>query len=257
MNAEGREVWKPKQEYRAFRRAFFEMPHATGNHLAFSKSMALEALNQLAIGVAFKQFPTEWKSKETDIAIANLSIQTGKWFEGVVQQRLGSIGIAGLKSIKQVGRNSNIVKIPPDVGEIDFLGYSEKESFLLIAECKVVQGGFEGKFFRDDIKEFVTSRKSSLKKYSRKVEWLKNNALPVINALNSMQICRKPIQPLTIRTAIITYYPTIVQCFIEDYPCTSITNLVLDYRNNGGWAYSTGVFPIHERTYNNSLGADC
>jgi len=195
MSVEGREVWKPKQEYRAFRRAFFEMPHSTGKHLAFSKSMALEALYQLAIGVAFKQFPAEWRSKETDRALANLSIQVGKWFEEVVHQRLGGLGIIGLKSIKQVGRSNHVVKIPSDVGEIDFLGYSEKENFLLIAECKVVQGGFEGKFFRDDIKEFVTSRKSYLKKYSRKVEWLKNNASLVIDALNSMQYTRSIFDP--------------------------------------------------------------
>jgi hypothetical protein len=253
MNAEGREVWKPKQEYRAFRRAFFEMPHSTGKHLAFSKSMALEALNQLAIGVAFKQFPSEWRSKETSKALANLSIQTGKWFEKVVHRRLGSLEIIGLKSIKQIGKNNHVVKIPSNVGEIDFLGYSEKDNFLLIAECKAVQGSFEGKFFRDDIKEFSTSRKSYLKKYNRKVEWLKNNALSVIDALNSIQIYKKHIQPTKLATAIITCYPTIAQDFIDDYPCTSITNLILDYRNHGGWAYSKGVFPIPEITYNNSI----
>lgn len=246
MNAEGREVWKPKQEYRAFRRAFFEIPHPTGKHLAFSKRMALEGLIQLIIGVAFKQFPAEWKSQETNQALARLSNQIGKFFEKLVQQKLGTLGINGLKSINKLGKKNHIVEIPPDIGEIDFLGYSERENFLLIAECKVVQGGFEGKFFRDDIKEFVTSRKSYLKKYNRKVEWLKNNSLLIIDALNSTQIYKKPIQPTKIVTAIITYYPTIAQYFIKDYPCTSITNLVLDYRKNGGWAYSTGIFPIHK-----------
>ena len=244
MNAEGREIWKPKQEYRAFRRGFFEMPHPTGSHLAFSRSMALEALNQLAIGVVFQQFPKEWRSEETNKAISNLSTKTGKWFEGIVEQTLRNLGITGLKSIKKVGKKSHLVKIPSDVGEIDFLGYSGRENFLLIAECKVVQGGFEGKFFRDDIKEFVTSRKSYLKKYSRKVQWLRDNTPTIIDALNSMQIYENTIQPVKIVTAIITYYPTIAQYFIDDYPCKSLTNLVLDFRNSGRWPYSTGIFPI-------------
>src|SRR5262249_3914505 len=34
LESEGREIWKPKQEYRAFRRGFFEVPHPTGPHLA-------------------------------------------------------------------------------------------------------------------------------------------------------------------------------------------------------------------------------
>jgi len=245
MESEGREVWKPKQEYRALRRAFFEMPHATGTHLAFAKSMALESLNQLAMSVVFRQIPPEWKSETVDAAIATLSNQAGNWFETVVEKSLKGIGFVGLRSIKkQIGNKSSIIKIPPEVGEIDFLGYSKSEKLLLIAECKMVQGGFEGKFFRDDIKEFVTSKKSYLNKYSRKVKWLQENTPLVINALNSIGLYAAPIQPLVIATAIITYYPTMAQYFIEEYPCVSITNLILDYEDKGEWPYTLGIYPI-------------
>lgn len=245
MELEGREVWKPKQEYRSLRRAFFEMPHAIGTHIAFSKSMALESLNQLVTSIAFKQIPPEWKSETVDAALANLSNLAGNWFENIVQKSLQGIGFIGLKSIKkQIGNKDIVIKIPTEVGEIDFLGYSEKEKLLLIAECKMVQGGFEGKFFRDDIKEFVTSKKSYLKKYSRKVKWLQDNVPLVINALNSMGLYATPIQPFAIATAIITYYPTIAQCFIEEYPCVSITNLMLDHKYNGQWSYPNGIYQI-------------
>ena len=136
-----------------------------------------------------------------------------------------------------------MIKIPSDVGEIDFLGYSEKENFLLIAECKMVQGGSEGRFFRDDIKEFVTSRKSYLKKYNRKVEWLRNNISAAASALASTGLYSMPTEPLTIVTAVITHYPTIAQDFINDYPCVSITNLVLDHEERGKWPYISGIFP--------------
>ena len=248
METENREIWKSKQKYRAFRRGFFEMPHSTGTHLAFCKSMALESLNQLVTGVVFKKLPPEWSNKsnnKVNKALAKLSNQAGKKFEHIVKENLASINIIGQISInKRVGDRNNFIKIPPEVGEIDFLGYSENENFLLIAECKLVQGGSEGKFFRDDIQEFIKSRKSYLKKFDRKVKWLLNNYSPVINALNSMHIHKVPIQPKKIVTAIITYYPTIAQYFIEDYPCVSVTNLVLDYKNKGQWTYSKGVFTL-------------
>ncbi|MCL6755024.1 hypothetical protein KBT16_30250 [Nostoc sp. CCCryo 231-06] len=245
MELEGREVWKPKQEYRSLRRAFFEMPHATGTHIVFAKSMALESLNQLATSIVFKHIPPEWKSETVDAALASLSNKAGNWFETVVQKSLQRIGFIGLKSIKkQIGNKDSVIKIPTEVGEIDFIGYCEREKLLLIAECKMVQGGFEGKFFRDDIKEFITSKKSYLNKYSRKVKWLQENVPLVINALNSMGLYAAPIQPSAIATAIITYYPTIAQCFIEEYPCVSITNLMLDYEDNGEWSYTSGIYPI-------------
>jgi hypothetical protein len=249
MESEKRELWKPKQEYRAFRRGFFEMTHATGTHLAFSKRMALESFNQLVEGFVFRQVPREWRSKEVDVAISDLSNQAGKWFEGTVEEGLRRIGFIGLKSIrKQIGRQPNVIRIPSDVGEIDFLGYSEKEKLLLIAECKMVQGGSEGKFFRDDIKEFVTSNKSYLKKYNRKVEWLRNNISAAASALASTGLYSIPIEPLTIVTAVITHYPTIAQDFIDDYPCISITNLVLDHEEKGKWHYTSGIFSTHNVT---------
>lgn len=245
MESEGREVWKPKQEYRALRRAFFEMPHATGTHLAFSRSMAMESLDQLTTSLIFRQIPSEWRNKVVDSALASLSNQAGNWFETVVEKNLQRVGFVGLRSIKkQIGKNKNAIKIPAEVGEIDFVGYSENEKLLLIAECKMVQGGFEGKFFRDDIKEFVTSSKSYLKKYTRKVKWVRDNASTVINALNSVGIYVAPIYPLAIATAIITYYPTAAQYFIEEYPCVSITNLMLDYKDNDKWPYKLGVYSI-------------
>ena len=245
LELEGREVWKPKQEHRSFRRGFFEMPHPTGTHLVFSKQMALESLNQLIHGLVFRQFPSEWKNHEVNAAVVNLSQQAGKWFEHTVKNSLQEIGIIGLQSInKQIGLNNHVIKIPSEVGEIDFLGFSQKEKLLLIAECKMVQGGFEGKFFRDDIKEFITSNKAYVKKYTQKVQWVKANISSIVNALNSTELYSTPINPVAIATAIITFYPTVAQYFIDEYPCVSITNLILDYREKNKWSYDRGVYLI-------------
>ena len=108
----------------------------------------------------------------------------------------------------------------------------------------MVQRGFEGKFFRDDIKEFITSKKAYVKKYTRKVQWVQENISSIVNALNSTELYSTPINPLAITTAIITFYPTIAQYFINEYPCISITNLILDYKKKNKWSYDQGVYPI-------------
>lgn len=245
MEIENRELWKPKQKYRAFFRGFFEMPHSTGIHLAFCRNMALESLNQLVIGSVFQKFPSEWRNKTVNKALRKLSTQAGKKFEQIVEDNLATIGITGQRSInKQIGGKNNFIKIPSEVGEIDFLGYCAKENLILIAECKLVQAGFEGRFFRDDIQDFIKSRKSYLNKFDRKVKWLLNNHSAVISALNSTKIYQTQINPTKIVATFITYYPTIAEYFIEDYPCVSITSLIIDYKNKGKWSYSKGIFNL-------------
>ena len=226
-------------------RGFFEIPHYTGIHLAFSRNMALENLNQLVRSSIFQKIPLEWSNKKVNKALRKLSTEAGKKFEQIVEENLATIGITGRRSInKQIGNKRNFIKIPSEVGEIDFLGYSASEHFVLIAECKLVQAGFEGKFFRDDIQDFIKSNKSYLKKFDRKVKWLLNNHSAAISALNSMQIHSAQIKPTKIVAAFITYYPTIAQYFIEDYPCVSITNLILDYKDKNKWFYSKGIFDL-------------
>ena len=243
MESEGREVWKPKQEYRAFRRAFFEMPQSSGTHIAFSERMAMESWLQLTLNVVFNQFPVEWRNPSVDTSLAMLSNLAGTWFEKIVEENLGKIGFKGLRSIKKMtGEHHNRVHIPADVGEIDFLGYSENEKLMLIAECKMVQGSYEGKFFRDDISAFVTCKKSYSRKFSRKVQWVIQNREAVISALNTSGMYSTTVKPGSTATAIITFFPNIAQYFIHEYPCVSLTNLMLDYREAGKWPYSVGIY---------------
>lgn len=158
LESEGREIWKPKQEYRAFRRGFFEVEHSTGTHLIFSKEMAKECVLQLIAGVVFRHLPLEWRSQIVESALEILSNQAGKWFESVVLKNLESAGVFGAKSLRRgIGQGEQRMSIPPHVGEIDYLGYSSYERLLVIAECKMVSGSTEPKFFRDEIGEFVTT----------------------------------------------------------------------------------------------------
>lgn len=242
LENEGREIWKPKQEYRAFRRGVFEAPHSTGTHLLFSKSMAKECAIQLVGGVVFKDIPPEWRNDEINLALETLSNEAGKWFEQIALDNLETVGIFGVKSIKRgIGQQENRI-IPPEVGEIDFLGYSPNENLLVLCECKMVRGGFEPKYFRDEIQEFVTSRKSYFKKFQRKIDWVRNNVNGLSNALMSVREYDAPIKPTHIATAVITLYPSIVSCFANDFPCVTITEIMMGYEKKHSWPFDSGIY---------------
>jgi len=241
MEKEGREIYKPKQEYRAFRRALFEILHSSGDHLFFSKRMAVENREQLIGGACFKQFPPQWRSPEVDKALEALSNAAGDWFEAVVERNLANIGIRGLRSVHRVGQGSAGIVVPPDVGEIDFLGYSRSQRLLVLVECKMVRYSFEGKLYRDDLQEFVTGTKSYLSRFLKKVEWVRANVKPICAALDSSGLPGGQVSPSRLAAAMITYYPNIAQFFIDECPCVSLTNFMLDFEEAGGWPYLKGV----------------
>jgi hypothetical protein len=39
----------------------------------------------------------------------------------------------------------------------------------------------------------------------------------------------------------ITPYPTIASCFIEDFPCVSLAELMTQYEKAGKWPYEIGL----------------
>lgn len=244
LESEGREIWKPKQEYRAFRRGIFEVPHSIGTHLIFSKEMARECLLQLVGGVVFKQLPPEWRSDEVNLALETLSNEAGKWFEQVVLENLERANILGAKSSKsRVGQGDKQIPIPPDVGEIDYLGYAPEENLLVVAECKMVRSGFEPRYFRDEISEFVTKRNAYFEKFQKKVDWIRANLTDVCQALSSIRNYETPVNPSRVATAVITLYPTIASCFTNDFPCVTITEIMMGYETKGRWPYEMWLHP--------------
>lgn len=246
MESEGREIWKPKQEYRAYRRGFFEFPHPTGPHLVFSKTMARESHYALTKDAVFKQVPAEWRSKSVNQSLGELSNSAGAWFEKVVEDNLKAINFVGKRSVKRgLGARGERITIPPDVGEIDFIGYSVPEKILIIVECKLVRDSSEPRFFRDDIADFVLDVKTSyIKKFRKKFRWVQDNLPTVCRALSSVLSSKIEIAPEYIAGAMITFLPTVASSFIEDFPCISITELMLDYESMNRWPYEIGIFSV-------------
>lgn len=240
--SEGREIFKPKQEYRAYRRAFFEMPHETGPHLAWSKEMAIESYIQLGMGIAHGQFPREWKSPDVMAAGSRLSNALGKWFESAVANNLGKLGIIGVTSAKcQIGRGASAVRIPQDIGEIDFLGISPRDNALIVAECKCVRGSYEPNTDRDDIKDFITGNNAYMKKLAKKADWVFKNVASVCSALPSVIGAGSRTDLNRVHSIMITYYPSPAALFWDKTPCVSLTEFMLDYQDKGAWPYTNGI----------------
>jgi hypothetical protein len=228
--AEGRVVWKPKQENRAYRRGFYVLPHETGPHLAFSRAMARENLVQLVNWVSYKQLPAEWETPETQKALADLSLGAGEWFEDVVCRNLRSLGFVGQSVDKTLGTGQLLLRIPNSVGEIDFLGYHSQQKLLVLAEAKMVMTGLEARYWRDDLDEFVNRSGSYAERFRRKISWVVENRQAISKALGLNDITG-------IGTAMLTLYPCIARIFISDFPCVSITEFMLDYERQSMWPY--------------------
>lgn len=201
MEAETPELWRSNREYRAYRRAFFEVPHATGEHVVFSPAMAEEGFTILNREAVFGQFPREWRSDSVTQSLGRLGNEAGKWFERVVEDSCRQIAFAGQRSATHyIGRGDTRIQIPPDVGEIDFIGYSAREQVLLILECKLVRYAFEPRYHRDDIYDFALAEQSHANKFRRKARWVQENLRRICTALRSLDPLRGvQIEPLRLQ----------------------------------------------------------
>jgi hypothetical protein len=220
LSEENRVVWNVKQKSRAYRRGFFSFPHSSGEHLAFSRSMAREALIQLVSSVPFQKLPEEWLTPKIKKALADLSHAGSKWFEQTVIDSLLKAGYAGGRAKGKVRTTRGELAIPDDVGEIDFLGFCPSQHEILLVESKMTHSGLEAQYWRDDLDQFVTGKRNYAAQFRRKRVWVTEN-LP--------QLCLLFGAPSDsiLRSHIITLYPNIAAEFLEDITCVSLTEFML------------------------------
>lgn len=221
LQKESRVIWNPKQESRAYRRGFFSFPHPTGTHLAFSREMAKEAMVHLVMGGCYGKLPAEWMKPELEPALSRLSKASGDWFERIVGENLMNIGYQGARVKRRLGRNEPKIEVPPEVGELDFLGWHKERRELLLVEAKMTNSGIEARYWRDDLTAFNRGSKCYANQFRRKIEWVKANMPEILKMLGAPSDCSfSPIM--------VTLYPCIAAEFIDDFPCVSITELMLD-----------------------------
>lgn len=230
MVAEKRVAWNPKQRHRALRRGFFLFPHESGDHLAFSRTMALENSIHLISSIPYQKVPIEWETPSIRKNATKLSKVGADWFEVQVQQNLGRVGVRGSRAGRRIGQGDSRVAIPDSVGEIDFIGYSSAENLILVLECKMALTGLEARFWRDDLDRFVNRKHSYREQLLRKVAWVRSNLESVSRAMGVPNDAR-------LATAMVSLYPCIADEVIAEFRLVSITELMLDYERSGGWPY--------------------
>jgi len=221
LQKESRVIWNPKQECRAYRRGFFSFPHPTGTHLAFSRAMAQEAMIQLVVGGCYGKLPAEWMEPELEPALSKLSKAAGNWFERIVGENLMNVGYRGGRVKRRLGRNEAKIEVPPEVGELDFLGWHKERRQLLLVEAKMTNSGIEARHWRDDLTAFTRGSKCYAHLFRRKIEWVKANKTQILRVLGAPPDC-------SFSPFMVTLYPCIAAEFIDDFPCVSITELMLD-----------------------------
>lgn len=247
MISEGRAVWKPKQEYRALRRGFFEVSQQGKKELLFSIVMARESAIHLVNATPFQYLPREWKTQSVDAALARMNNERGDWFEDVVADNLRTIGFYGRTRWKSVaGVVLPKVEIPPAVGEIDYIGYSPSERLLLVIETKMVSASTEPKQFRDELTNFLDKPKSYTAKFRKKVEWVREHIEDVCCELRRLSPDQTAIEPHEIGSALVTFFPLHISTRIREWPCITITEIRLAYEESQNWPYVQGRYALDE-----------
>lgn len=219
-NLGSRVLYKPKQEYRTLRRAFFEVKTNNGSEILFSKAMALEEFGQIFLSACFKKMPKEWKSLDDRIekSLAKLSNYTGSWFEEHLMTCLEEKGIKCVRSLKKLKINGNNEYIPESVGDIDILVIVGNT--LHVIECKMVQYSSEPTGYIDDMSKFVTNSKSYESKFVKKINWVEENLEKLRLHLKEDGLMIEP--DIKIKPFMVTFYPTIASDFIKGFTCIDI-----------------------------------
>lgn len=217
---EDRVLYKPKQEYRALRRAFFEVNDNGKNVVLFSKSMALEELSHLIRSVSFRKLPSEWLvlDKQIRLELDKFSNFSGSWFESFLIEKLSESNIKCERSLKKIKINGKNNYIPDTVGDIDVIAQVGNE--LHIIECKMVQFASEPTGYIDDFDKFVCDKKSYRAKFNKKICWVEKN----IDLLKTYLISKGFVFPHdpVIKPVMVTFYPTIVSDFIDEFLCLDV-----------------------------------
>jgi len=199
--------------------------------------MALECLNILIADVPFKKLPPEWQSTNVKKALDVLSLRAGRWFEQVVERNLETLGIAGSSSVKTLSLGSGqTLRIPSNVGEIDFLGFDEAQKMLVIIEAKQVGYATEPRMFRDDQSKFIEGSDSYSAKFIKKYNWVLDNVESVEK--HFAYKFNLEIKLELAGYAMITLYPTIVSTKLKEFSCVSISEFMRKAEGSDAWPFS-------------------
>jgi hypothetical protein len=245
MATEGRKLFRPKQEYRAYKRAFFQHLHRGREHVFFSRRMAQECVQLLVSQTAFKKIPPEWCSPKIKKTLEQLSFQAGRWFQNVIKDNFVKVGIEGKNSFERYTLNDGTrISIPLDVGDIDFLGFCIKQKMLIVVEAKQVGMATEPRMYLDDHDKFISSDKNYRDKFKKKIDWTVANRDLLVRYIQ--ETFAPSFEAATIAYIMIVRYPLFIADRISDFPCVTLVDFMTEYESNDHrWPYGDkGIYVI-------------
>lgn len=222
---ENRQIYSPKQEYRALTRGFFEINYQNEKYLTWSKNMADENFVLLVRGICYKKMPNEWRNKEINTSIEHITNKVGAWFEKETNKQLKKLNINGNINFKnEVGNKEKFISIPSEVGEIDYLGIDLENHELIVGECKMISPALEPRLFYDDIRKFMDGKEGYIKKFNNKIKWISDNRQEILKCLlNYLHINMddEEISKINQKNILFTFYPSIIEAFDTEFEiCT-------------------------------------
>lgn len=247
METEKHEVWISDNEYRSFSRPLLRLLHVKGWHITFSPLMVSESIDHFLNMLAFNQAPAEWMAPSLKVALTRLHNELSVAFESRYAALMQQRDFVGRRFSGVVGTGVARIRIPGDVGEIDYLGYCQRLNLLVVTECKLTRWGSNPKDYYNDRRDFVDDKKSYVKQVTRKAEWVQGNLQAVFDAMKSvLPIPADAPLPSRVAHCIVTYYPTPASLFVRSCPCTSFAKFfdALDAAN--AWPYESGVKEVEQ-----------
>lgn len=222
-----REIFKTKQRNRLKMKFILQLEWNGVTHSMFTHEIMSEGTAMLLDSLSYNGLPEPWETKKMKKCFADISRHFGHEFEEYCCMHLRNWGFIGHSYKKALPCG---VSIPDNPGEIDFLGYSEEYKCITIFEFKNVKYSTDPLEFRDDLDEFVNEDNSYLKKFRRKIAFVKENVLELCRYFKEKKSIEMDCSRII--AAIITYAPNISKYYIEECKCLSLAEFEVEWKEN-------------------------
>lgn len=150
----------------------------------------------------------------------------------------------GLIGRDYLGSGVNYIK--STVGELDFIGWSDKSRSLILFECKILQDGTEPRMWKNHVDAFIKGKDREppfVTKLGNKRKWVCDNSAAICDALRSEGLTIDG-KATCVNAAFITYAPEAASNFIEEFPCVSLPEFVESFGMSHKWTHTIGSYPV-------------
>ncbi len=231
-----RQVWNSRQQNRINKQPFLQFNSKGRKVLMWSNRKVGDFLTLLDSDLTFNKPPQAWAaSPALTSVVTEISNSAGKWFERSVVNQLTLLGFNGCK-IKPTTFNQ-YPEVKFDCGEIDFLAYHPATNCVAIFEFKMFETGFDARGVRQVRSSFLDGKDAYTIVFDKKINWVNDNIEFVKNFLQEKYRLTIPIETNPLRSAFITFYPSLMNLFFAEPPCKSLVEFAEDFKSKGEWPY--------------------